>query len=680
MQERRAMWIAATIATAIMGAAVPAMAVPPIPGTTLESSPSESATTIRNATTTTSTRTGVTPRSPRFIRKLRSHKSGVISFADVAELPRDGVAKIHATVSVRSSARGSLSLRPRAGNTATAIRFSARQTKKAHVSRSPGTPRGWTIRNNGRRTATVTITVTGHTLAANPDSNPGDSGPPANNDTPREIDQSPGPIGTNDRYDTGTFTGTSIYVNPTTGADNRAGDKPGTALRTITAALNRIPRNTNLTTGYRIQLASGTYAESDMPNVWEDRLGTHSNPVIINAVDGPGTAILRGHVSLYNMRYTYFTNVDILRNGDAFHCELCSYTLLRNSRLEGDVNPGGDEAHETFKANQSDHLYIEDSTIAGADDNAIDFVAVQYGHLRGNRISNADDWCAYAKGGSAYLTVADNEIYDCGTGGFTAGQGAGIEFTTSPWITYEAMDIKIVNNVVHDTAGAGLGVNGGYNILLAYNTIYRVGTRSHLIEFVFGLHSCDGGRDEPRCAQRLTDGGWGTTGGDEAYIPNNHVYFYNNVIMNPSGYESGDQHFAIYAPRSQPNGALAPDPARTDTDLRIGGNVVWNGGTNKPLGIEDGGGCQSGNPTCTLSQLIADNAINTHQPDFINAAGLDFTPAASGWLASRAAVTIPSFSWSDRPDSDIPVGSTSNTVELNRAGVAREGWGHPGAY
>jgi hypothetical protein len=42
---------------------------------------------------------------------------------------------------------------------------------------------------------------------------------------------------------------------------------------------------------------------------------------------------------------------------------------------------------------------------------------------------------------------------------------------TAPWIQYEAYDIKFVNNIIHDTDGAGIGVNGGYNILMAYNTI-----------------------------------------------------------------------------------------------------------------------------------------------------------------------------------------------------------------
>jgi hypothetical protein len=35
----------------------------------------------------------------------------------------------------------------------------------------------------------------------------------------------------------------------------------------------------------------------------------------------------------------------------------------------------------------------------------VDFVAVQHGHLRNNRVYDAQDWCIYVKGGSAYITA-----------------------------------------------------------------------------------------------------------------------------------------------------------------------------------------------------------------------------------------------------------------------------------
>jgi len=554
----------------------------------------------------------------------------------------------------------------------------------------------WFVRNKGPREAKVTVVVLGYIQAStspNPPPAPNPTNPPPAPPAPtpvppaptpvppRDIDTSPTPVSQNGRYDVGSPTLTNLWVDPVSGSDSQSGATRQTALRTITAAWQRIPANTTLSTGYRIQLVAGTYATGDMPHYWENRRGTYTHPVILNAADGAHSATLRGDINMYNTAYFYLTGVDIKRDGDAFHCEQCSYTLIRDSALNGDVTPSGDKAHETIKINQSDHVFIEDSQISGADDNAIDFVAVQYGHLLGNKVSAANDWCGYAKGGSAYLTVEGNEFFDCGTGGFTAGQGTGIEFMTAPWIHYEALGIRIVNNLIHDTDGAGLGVNGGYNILLAYNTMYRVGQRSHVAEFVFGLHSCDGAPSNTAdCATRTNAGGWGTTGTSEAWIPNRHVYFYNNVIYNPSGYQSQWQHLAVYGARNQPGAATAPDPARTDDDLRIAGNVIWNGGQDMALGIDGDSGCRSNNPTCTASKVTNENWINAHLPEFADPAGLDFTPDPSGWLANQDAVAIPAFDWSDRPAVAIPVGTTDNSVPTDRAGDARSGWGRPGAY
>ncbi len=52
--------------------------------------------------------------------------------------------------------------------------------------------------------------------------------------------------------------------------------------------------------------------------------------------------------------------------------------------------------------------------------------------------------------------------------------------------------MQIYNNIIHDVWGAGLGVFGGYDVLMAYNTLYRVGERSHVIEVKLGDHTCDG--------------------------------------------------------------------------------------------------------------------------------------------------------------------------------------------
>lgn len=42
-----------------------------------------------------------------------------------------------------------------------------------------------------------------------------------------------------------------------------------------------------------------------------------------------------------------------------------------------------------------------------------------------------------------------------------------------PWINYEGYSVTVTNNVITDVWGAGLGVEGGYDVLLAYNSLYK---------------------------------------------------------------------------------------------------------------------------------------------------------------------------------------------------------------
>nr|MBA3871569.1 right-handed parallel beta-helix repeat-containing protein [Anaerolineae bacterium] len=453
-------------------------------------------------------------------------------------------------------------------------------------------------------------------------------------------------------YNIGTPTLINLYVS-TTGDDNHDGSTPEQALRTIDAAWGKIPRDIELTTGYHILILPGTYTAEQAPNFWESHYGTAEHPIIVEAANGANTAHLPS-INMYDDRYVYFINLNLEIGTDAFHCEKCDHLLLRGNKFVG-ANPDTFNGQETVKVNQSQFVYLEDNDISGAWDNAVDFVAVQHGHILNNKIHNAGDWCMYLKGGSAYFYVADNEYYDCGTGGFTTGQGTGYQFMSAPYIQYEAYDIKFVNNFIHDTQGAGIGVQGGYNILMAYNVMVRIGARSHVMEFGFGSRSCDGqGTEEgrERCDQYTAAGGWGNNapadGSNYVRIPNKNVFIYNNVFYNPSGHTSAYQQFFVAGPFSgaENAGSNLPSPVRADDNLQIKSNLMWNGDINMPLGVEDGAdtpaGCQADNPTCNAAQLMADNTINTLDP-------------TSG---TPSTITIPDFTW----DVPIPAGDVSNAV------------------
>lgn len=375
----------------------------------------------------------------------------------------------------------------------------------------------------------------------------------------------------------------SIYVNPSRGSDNAPGTR-ARPLKTLTAAWNRIPAGQPLDRPIRIVLAPGRYTPRITPNYWEDRQGTAAAPILITSASRRRRAVLPA-ANLYEVAHLTFARVAFRDRFDLFHCERCSSVSITRSSLVGSP----DRLHENIKVNQSQDFRLTRSRISGAGDNAVDLVAVQGGLIAANRIANAGDWCVYAKGGSADVRITGNVISDCGTGGVTAGQGTGLQFMSEPFIHYEAYRVEITDNDISGVEGAAVGVNGGYQILIAGNRAWDVGSRSHWVEITYGLRSCDGqpgdeGRE--RCAELLAAGAWGTTrvddGTNAVWIPNRHVAILGNVIANPR--RRGDQLFSVadpYSGASQQGSGLGA--VRADDDLEIAGNVI--AGRGLPTGL-----------------------------------------------------------------------------------------------
>jgi len=489
-------------------------------------------------------------------------------------------------------------------------------------------------------------------------------------------------------YDIGNPILADIWVDPVHGSNNNSGNLRTQSLKTLSAAWEKVPSQTGQdstaqsATGYRIQLLPGTYPaydqpEASVPGQLANRQGTYSFPIIIQSADGPGKVKLPG-LEVFKCKYIYFIGLNTRgasSGGDGFHLSECSHVLVRAC----DINGNG-QTQEVLKANQCQYLYVEDSDIYGPTDNVgLDFVAVQYGHICRNRIHHATDWCMYLKGGSAYFRIEGNELHHAGNGGFTAGQGTGFEYMANPWLHYEAYDIKFVNNVVHDTDGAGMGVNGGYNILLAYNTLYKVGRNSHAVEIVFGGRGCGGEADHLAAAKANHDaGGWGRALAEESqyYIPNKNIFIYNNIICNPPPYQSEWNHFASRGVTTPPTGTNAPNPCQGDDNLQIKGNFIWNGPAGLALGIGD-----SGEARLDPAAVRAQNSINQSQPQLVDPAAGNFRPATGGNVFRVTAYVIPDFAWSDAPSRPaVPSGTLSNSVPLNRAGEKRTLPGNPGAY
>lgn len=503
-------------------------------------------------------------------------------------------------------------------------------------------------------------------------------------------------------FDIGNPTLTEFYVSPT-GSNANSGLSADAPLQTLTEAWARLPMTTT-TTGYRINLLPGTYpCEPGEPdncqNFFSDRYGSYAFPIWIRAANGPGTATLRGGLNIKNAHYLYLTDLTLVggmplpvnsAGNDLLHLEATQHVLVRGLAVRG-PNCDNDQCNnlqEVFKVNQAQYLYVEDSEFGGAWHTAVDFFVVQYGHFIGNNLHTAGQWCMYVKGGTAYYTIDGNELHHCLLG-LQTGQAANLAVMISPWWHHEAYALKVTNNVLHDLPGTGLSVAGGYDILFAYNTLYRVAYDTNngygAFQMVHGERNCTGIDEIPNvtanCPVFTGLGAWGPAGEDTGQpgIPNQNVFVYNNVLYNPAPLQTLYATFNIVGPIARPAGfANSPDPAHTDDNLVFTGNVIWDGAPDHPLGVGDAA-CLPGHPTCNETLIRADNTINTLEPVFVGPACGDYR-LTTGTAAFATTAAIPDFpTWATFMP-PVPAGVLTNTVGLDYAGVARTTLNPPGAF
>jgi hypothetical protein len=469
-------------------------------------------------------------------------------------------------------------------------------------------------------------------------------------------------------YDIGNPTVVEIYLDPANGNDANDGSSRTAGVKTLKAAWEKIPSDTQLSTGYRVNILPGVVScPSYCNNYLALKRGTSQFPIIMTAADGRGTATIQGGLNVYKMSYLYLMDLNIEAGAgvgtfanNVLHFEQVDHLLMRGLKVTG-LNPG--EFQEVVKANQCQDIYLEDSDISGCGSTGVDFFAVQRGHIVKNRIHKAGTWGMYLKGGSAYFRIEANEIYDSQFG-FGAGEGSNLSYLVPPYFHYEVYDIKFVNNVIHDIPGTGIAVAGGYNVLLAHNTLYKVAHSQAptygILTLTYGIRICNdttGGT----CKQMTDHGAWGASVPQDAsvsyVIPNRNVYIYNNIIYNPAPLQTTYGHLVVYGPKAKPPAFLnMPETLSTDQNLQIKGNLIWNGPADQQLGVElPDRGCQLSNPTCNAGQLQADNRLNTIEPKLVNPENGDFHLAQD---LANPALAIPDFSW----DEPIPAGNVSNVV------------------
>ncbi|MBI3962796.1 MAG: hypothetical protein HY335_08595, partial [Deinococcus sp.] len=154
-------------------------------------------------------------------------------------------------------------------------------------------------------------------------------------------------------YDMGAPILSDLWVDPVNGNDNASGATRAQALRTVREAWGRIPIGITLAgTGYRIMLAAGTYSPEAAPSFWEARYGTYAYPIIIQAADGAGTALMPS-MNFFDCRYLYLIGLTIEADGgDVLHFASCDHVLVRQTQVVGS-DPETYNVQEALKINQS---------------------------------------------------------------------------------------------------------------------------------------------------------------------------------------------------------------------------------------------------------------------------------------------------------------------------------------
>lgn len=479
-------------------------------------------------------------------------------------------------------------------------------------------------------------------------------------------------------YDIGGPTLKELWVDPVNGQDAPGrGNVRSLALKSVRYAWAFLPNNQELTnTGYVIRLAPGTYPADDVPSIFQSVWGTVEFPVILQAADDSG-AVIFPSIDVTTCFYFYAIGITFQANQESYISSFrsCDHVLLRNCRFLGKDTVLNKSAEIGVTFYQCQKVFIEHSEVTGSAGSAVALFASQYGHIKNTSLHDYGGNGVYMRGGAAYFSVEENTFSYGGGGGVVFSShdtSSGLDNMYLPWVHYEVYDVKCFNNIFHHISDAGFSCNGGFNILFANNTLYQTGLKSSLVSL--GLARRARSVDKDLCKEFIDSGAWGTwyldrSDSDGAPIPNKNIFIYNNIFANSTDSATSGGHFAVGGALSATAfNAVCPRPAYTDDDVKFRGNIIWNGGSDKSLGIVPGAGCGPENPTCNESQLLADNTINVAEPEFIGASFADFHPKpASAVFTIAKPVPIPDFSWTGLPPKPVePVGNISNSILMDR--------------
>lgn len=436
----------------------------------------------------------------------------------------------------------------------------------------------------------------------------------------------------------------TIWLDPRNGSDTANGSEPSRAVGSFARAWQL---------AMQVREDGKAQAVNILPGIVPTPHWLEGNALarsVWRAVE-PGSVVLSGGLDLARASGLTFENVIIWAGGDhpnhndnVLHLADSRDVRLYKCTLHG-YRPG---AKEIIKANQVDGLTIEECQLSESVQTGIDLMVCRNVQVLNNNIFNCDTWGIYAKGGSSLVSIINNQIQNCGFG-ISAGEGSGLGFLGKfpAFMKYECYGFTARGNQLTNIPGHGLGVQGAFNSLFADNQLENVAYG----EAGYGLFYAGFGNrvwfGEPDLAAQvqanLRNGAWGSPNPNEHIpIPARHSWFYNNRARNQQPTKYG--HFVIHGTPERAGYFTLNEKTkrlRVDADLRIKGNVIWDGGAEHPLGMESQAWTPAGYHGAQPNNKSANETLIRKQNTF------DLDPLSATKLPR--AWRVPEFAWDDAP-------------------------------
>ena len=233
---------------------------------------------------------------------------------------------------------------------------------------------------------------------------------------------------------------------------------------------------TAATPGTAIYVHAGVYVEN-VKIPW-NASGTTDAPIWLLSADGPQAATIvaasddKPTIQALGVDNYVIKNFAIVGGYDGiqFNQSGNDYTnYVNNIVIQGNVISGSVE--DGIKVGQANNAYVLDNVVHDiGTEEGIDFVGVQNGVIARNEIYNLHNTTAaiFAKGGSADITISDNDIHDVTGDGISAGGWTGDAYVL-PGADYEAKNIDLTGNKVVNVGKVAVSVHGAVDVSITDN-------------------------------------------------------------------------------------------------------------------------------------------------------------------------------------------------------------------